>query len=146
MDSKKPIIITSIILGVLIIVLVVVFTVRSCNKVDDLLPTSTSTSETQGSGDITTTTSGNGETSAALPDNTLPTSPTGGNNDPDVDPPFPTADDGEVIVTEAPDGGNSNPTSKPSNPSSPASPTTKAPAAPTSSGPIELPFVPADQL
>ncbi len=144
MDSKKPIIITSIILGVLIIALVVVFAVKSCSKVDDLLPTSTSSSDTQGSGDTTATTSGSGETSASLPDNTLPSQPTGGNTDPDVNPPFPTADDGEVIVTE-PTGG-SNPTPKPADPSSPASPSTKAPAAPTSSGPIELPFVPADQL
>ena len=156
MDDKRPIIITTIILGVLIVALVVVMLFRSCGKSDDLLPGTTTASETAISGsdnsgitDITLSPDAtndipedpNATTTTTLfePDNTDATtaSTTAQTVAPATEP-------GEVIVTEATkNGGDKTPTKKPTKtPTKPADPT-KSPA---TNGPIELPFVPADEL
>ena len=166
MDDKRPIIITSIILGVLIAALVTVLLIRSCNKADDLLPDTTTVSDTgvsssDGSAatDITIITDETGNITFD-PNATTTTMPWG---DPDdgttttttaqtVAPaPGPATDGGEVIITEPTKESSKTPTKTPTKaPTKAPSKSTSKPADPTKSpatnAPIELPFVPADEL
>ncbi|SCW52330.1 hypothetical protein SAMN02910456_01620 [Ruminococcaceae bacterium YRB3002] len=152
MDNKKPIIITAAIIGALIIALVAVIVIRSCNRVEDqLLPTGTTVTDTSGS-DMT---SGSDNTDVTdMSGETLPSQPSDGPDTPIVPP---VIDDGEVIITETTqDGTRNTPTPRPAGSSSAAAPTSSPAsqsAAPSETAPtlpndgvIELPFVPADAL
>ena len=143
MDKKLPIIITTSLVVILIALLVVVFAGRSCNKASDIIPTASS----DVSGSDSTMDSSNGDsTTTTPPDMTNATGDTFPSADITGNGQFPT-ENGEVIVTETTgsNNGSSGGSTKPTSDQTIIQPTSPS-SAQTTSGVIELPFVPADAL
>lgn len=148
MKNKLPAIIISIVLIVASIILIVVLAMRSCKKAEDLIPTadpsaSTTTAETLPDGTPVSDPSASDSNSTDGTQNTIQPAP-------DQTVPFET-EPGEILITvptTAANGGNNGSNTATPTPTTPTSPTQSSedtlPTLPD--GPIELPFVPADEL
>ncbi|MBP5261296.1 MAG: hypothetical protein J6Z43_04110 [Clostridiales bacterium] len=136
MDKKQTLVVVGIVAAVIVIILGVVFGLKSCKKEEDLVPV-----------ESTTTSAGVSDGSSVVSDVTDPSSPVTEFGEQIIGP------DGEIVIiptgsdaTTA--GGSGSGNSGSGQTPDPTNDTLIQPTLPTSEddGVIELPFVPADQL
>ena len=138
MDKKQTLVVVGIVAAVIVIILGVVFGLKSCKKEEDLVPV-----------ESTTTSAGVSDGSSVVSDVTDPSSPVTEFGEQIIGP------DGEIVIiptgsdaTTAGGSGSGSGNGGSGQTTDPTNDTLIQPTLPTSEddGVIELPFVPADQL